>query len=108
MVINANIIPPLVSILRNEEFDIQKEAAWAISNATSGGTDAQIRYLANQGVIQPLCELFTCPDSKIIMVRRHMHSVHFFQRSEHDQLLTRSCLHRNATNDFLLGGDGGN
>jgi importin subunit alpha-1 len=68
LVINANIIPPLVSILRNEEFDIQKEAAWAISNATSGGTDAQIRYLANQGVIQPLCELFTCPDSKIIMV----------------------------------------
>lgn len=42
--------------------------ARAISNATSGGTDAQIRYLANQGVIPPLCELFTCPDAKIIMV----------------------------------------
>ena len=46
----------------------QKEAAWAISNATSGGNDAQIRYLADQGVIPRLCELFTCPDSKIIMV----------------------------------------
>jgi len=67
-VINANIIPPLVSILKNEEFDIQKEAAWAISNATSGGNDAQIRYLADQGVIPRLCELFTCPDAKIIMV----------------------------------------
>lgn len=68
LVINANIIPPLVSMLRNEEFDIQKEAAWAISNATSGGSDQQIRFLASQGVLAPLCELFICPDPKIIMV----------------------------------------
>jgi len=67
-VIDANIIPPLVSILRNAVFDIQKEAAWAISNATSGGEDQQIRYLVNQGVIPPLCDLFTCPDPKMIMV----------------------------------------
>jgi hypothetical protein len=46
----------------------QKEAAWAISNATSGGNDAQIRYLAAQGVIPRLCDLFGCPDTKIIMV----------------------------------------
>jgi len=67
-VIDANIIPPLVAILRNSDFDIQKEAAWAISNATSGGKDDQIRYLVSQGVIQPLCELFACDDPKIIMV----------------------------------------
>jgi hypothetical protein len=67
-VIDANIIPPLVSILRNAVFDIQKEAAWAISNATSGGEDEQIRYLVAQGVIPPLCDLFTCPDPKMIMV----------------------------------------
>jgi importin subunit alpha-1 len=40
----------------------------AITNATSGGNHAQIRYLASQGVIPPLCKLFDCPDSKIIMV----------------------------------------
>jgi importin subunit alpha-1 len=67
-VIDAQIIPPLVNILKSEEFDIQKEAAWAISNATSGGRDEQIRYLVRQQVIPPLCELFTCPDPKIIMV----------------------------------------
>jgi importin subunit alpha-1 len=34
-VINANIIPPLVSILKNEEFDIQKEAAWVRGEGAS-------------------------------------------------------------------------
>lgn len=43
-VIDSNIIPPLVDLLANAEFDIKKEAAWAISNATSGGTHEQIKY----------------------------------------------------------------
>jgi hypothetical protein len=42
-IIDANIIPPLVSLLATAEFDIKKEAAWAISNATSGGTHEQIK-----------------------------------------------------------------
>lgn len=42
-VIDANIIPPLVQLLQNAEFDIKKEAAWAISNATSGGTHDQLK-----------------------------------------------------------------
>lgn len=67
-VIDANIIPPLIATLRNAEFDIQKEAAWAISNATSGGRPEHIRYLVNQAVISPLCELFTCQDPRIMMV----------------------------------------
>lgn len=67
-VIDANLIPPLVTMLREESFDIQKEAAWAISNATSGGNAAQIRYLAETGVISALCGLFACADSKIVLV----------------------------------------
>lgn len=43
-VIEANIIGPLVQLLQNAEFDIKKEAAWALSNATSGGTHEQIKY----------------------------------------------------------------
>ena len=43
-VIEANIIAPLVHLLQNAEFDIKKEGAWAISNATSGGTRDQIKY----------------------------------------------------------------
>jgi hypothetical protein len=44
-VIDANIIGPLVQLLQNAEFDIKKEAAWAISNATSGGTHEQLKYV---------------------------------------------------------------
>lgn len=44
-VIEANIFPVLIEILGKAEFKTRKEAAWAITNATSGGTPAQIRYL---------------------------------------------------------------
>ncbi len=46
-IIDANIIPPLVALLATAEFDIKKEAAWAISNATSGGTHEQIKYVVH-------------------------------------------------------------
>lgn len=46
--IEANIIGPLVNLLQNAEFDIKKEAAWAISNATSGGTHEQIKYVGSK------------------------------------------------------------
>ncbi len=75
-VIGHNVFPLLVDILEREEFDIKKEAAWAVSNATSGGTRAQLRYLANTaGVMRPLIQLLQCPDVKIIMVRTtHSHA----------------------------------
>lgn len=46
-VIDANIFPVLIDILQKAEFRTRKEAAWAITNATSGGTPEQIR-LASQ------------------------------------------------------------
>jgi hypothetical protein len=46
-VINGGIIPPLLQLLQTAEFDIKKEAAWAISNATSGGSHDQIKYVLN-------------------------------------------------------------
>lgn len=47
-VVDAGIVPPLVHLLATAEFDIKKEAAWAISNATSGGTNEQLKYLVSQ------------------------------------------------------------
>jgi len=44
-VIEAGLIAPLVNLLQNAEFDIKKEAAWALSNATFGGTPEQIKYV---------------------------------------------------------------
>lgn len=43
--IGAGIFLPLVHLLQTAEFDIKKEAAWAISNATSGGSHEQIQYV---------------------------------------------------------------
>jgi len=68
LVLRANVISDLLNLLRNGEFDLQKEAAWAISNATSGGKDVHVAYMVEQGVISPMCELFTVSDSKIVMV----------------------------------------
>jgi importin subunit alpha-6/7 len=55
-------------LLSNAEFDIRKEAAWAISNATSGGNENQIMFLVQQGCIPPLCDLLTGNDPKIVTI----------------------------------------
>jgi len=67
-VIDANIFPVLIDILGKAEFKTRKEAAWAITNATSGGTAEQIRYLVDQGCMPPLCDLLTVMDGKIVQV----------------------------------------
>ena len=67
-VIEAGVIQPLVWLLERAEFDIKKEAAWAISNATSGGTPDQIKFLVQQGCIPPMCELLVANDAKIVNV----------------------------------------
>ncbi|CAA3007593.1 importin subunit alpha [Olea europaea subsp. europaea] len=64
----CNCPTPLVQLLQNAEFEIKKEAAWAISNATSGGTHEQIKFLVQEGCIKPLCDLLVCPDPRIVTV----------------------------------------
>ena len=67
-VIDANVIPPLIKLLANAEYDIKKQAAWAISNATSGGTPEQINFLVAEGCVPPLCDLLENSDAKIVTV----------------------------------------
>ena len=43
--IDANLVPKLLEILSNAEFEVKKEAAWAIANMTDGGTPEQLNYL---------------------------------------------------------------
>jgi hypothetical protein len=54
-VIDANIFPVLIDIQSKAEFKTRKEAAWAITNATSGGTAEQIRWgaIANKPKFRP-------------------------------------------------------
>ena len=57
--IEANIIGPLVHLLQNAEFEIKKESAWAISNATSSGSHDQIKYGIVTNVFPDLGECYT-------------------------------------------------
>ncbi|KAJ3122715.1 Importin alpha subunit (Karyopherin alpha subunit) (Serine-rich RNA polymerase I suppressor protein) [Physocladia obscura] len=69
-VINSNMFPPLIEILAHGDYKTKKDACWAVSNATTGGVAApyQIRYLVQQGVISPLCDILTISDSRIVQV----------------------------------------
>ncbi len=65
---DAGLIPPLIKMLATGEYDIKKEAAWALSNATSGGTSEQIRAMVEAGCIKPLCDTLSVNDTRIIIV----------------------------------------
>ncbi|XP_019095897.1 PREDICTED: importin subunit alpha-1-like [Camelina sativa] len=65
-VIDANLIPKLVNLAQNAEFDIKEKAVRAISHAALGGSDDQIKYLVEQGCIKPLCDFLVCPETAVI------------------------------------------
>ena len=65
---NTPFLSQLVFSQSKAEFKTRKEAAWAITNASSGGTAEQIKFLVQQGCIPPLCDLLTVMDSKIVQV----------------------------------------
>lgn len=67
-VIESGVVPLLLEAMRSGEFKTRKEAAWAVSNFTTGGLVPQIRYLVEQGCIQPVVSMLNCNDSRIIQV----------------------------------------
>ena len=40
--LESGVVPALLHVLQTADFDTKKEAAWAVSNAVSGGSDAQV------------------------------------------------------------------
>ena len=67
-VIQASIIDSLIIHMKESEFDVRKEAAWAIANATSSGSSEQIATLVSKGCVPPLCELVVAPDVRVVAV----------------------------------------
>jgi hypothetical protein len=68
MVIDSDIIPIVVGLMKSAEFEIRKEAAWTLSNASSCGSPDQIMYLVQQGVIPLCCEFLTCFDQSTVSI----------------------------------------
>lgn len=50
------------------DYKSQKEAVWAVTNLTSGGSIEQISYLVSIQVIPPLCDLLCVKEAKVILV----------------------------------------
>lgn len=55
-------------LLNTGDFDIKKECAWAVSNASSWKNRAQVKYLASQGAIPAMCNLLKSGDTKVLNV----------------------------------------
>ncbi|KAM7331623.1 importin subunit alpha-8 [Alexandromys fortis] len=66
--IACNLLPPLVALLKNAEFRVQKEAVWAVANFATGASQSQLSMLVHSGVLEPLLNLLTAPDMKIITI----------------------------------------
>lgn len=50
------------------DYKTQKEAVWAVTNFTSGGTIEQVVFLVRAEVVKPLVDLLTSKDAKTILV----------------------------------------
>jgi len=66
--ISANVLPRMIQVLATDEFNVRKEATWALCNVTNHGKNKHIRYLVDNGLLPPLCEMLNCSDPKIIQV----------------------------------------
>lgn len=68
MVIDAELVPLIIQQLALGDFRTKKEAAWAVSNFTVGGTPEQVSYLVSQKAIPAMCNLLDCKDTTTIQV----------------------------------------
>lgn len=50
------------------DYKTQKEIVWAVTNFTSGGNVQQVVYLVQANVLEPLLDLLSSKDSKIVLV----------------------------------------
>ena len=64
-------MPRLVELTATEEFEIRKEATYAICNACLGGSPAVVNLLLELRVLPPLLDLLECPDANLILTARH-------------------------------------
>lgn len=59
---NVNVLFP------QGEFKVQKEAVWTVANFATGGTIDQLIQLVHSGVLEPLVNLLTIQDTKIVII----------------------------------------
>ncbi|KAJ6235382.1 importin subunit alpha-4 [Anaeramoeba flamelloides] len=65
-VIEHNLIPALLKLMEHDLIPIKKEAFWAVSNAIYLGSDKQVMYLYEKGVIVKLLPFLKVKHNKIV------------------------------------------
>ncbi|CAE7357832.1 KPNA1, partial [Symbiodinium microadriaticum] len=68
LVIDAEVFPVIYAKIQTDEYQVRKEAMWAVSNATSGGSPEQAMYLAQTGAIKALVTGLGETESRVAQV----------------------------------------
>merc|ERR1712157_256389 len=58
-VLEIGLFPILINMLKNETFEIQKEALWTLSNSTTESDERVIIPLVGMGLIEAICTFLT-------------------------------------------------
>jgi importin subunit alpha-1/8 len=67
--LRTGLVPHLIEVLEKGDFKSQKEAAWAITNAVTGGSSEQIIYLIeNFPLLKPYLGLLDSKDPRTVRV----------------------------------------
>ena len=68
-VLDAGLLPILVNVLTSAPNEVKKEAAWALTNLSEGGTQHQIDAAVTAGCIHPMVALLKeTKDPKVLVV----------------------------------------
>ena len=79
------ILALLVDATISSEFDIRKEAIWAINNITAGGNDSHVIGLVYFGAIQGLCKNLQLPDTEMLLIVLNTLDSILFVGKRHDK-----------------------
>ncbi|KAH8261234.1 hypothetical protein KR044_005748 [Drosophila immigrans] len=63
---DAGLMPQIIEYMWNGEFQIQREAAWTISNACMQGRADQVIAIINDRAIPPFCNLLPSQDVPLV------------------------------------------
>lgn len=64
--IDGHVLQPMQIMMMNEQFLVQKEITWLVSNICHGGSHEQISYLCRLGFLSPVINIMTVADTCIV------------------------------------------